>query len=89
MNASEKKRRAAGVIENYYPKQNAAAVRLLEEGVSIGDTIVIVGSKTYLKQQVSSMKKSGKNLLRAEKGDEIGLAVDGMVRKNDRVFIIN
>lgn len=89
MNASEKKRRAAGVIENYYPKQNAAAIRLLEEGISIGDTIVIEGSKTYLKQQVSSMKKGGKNLLRAEKGDEIGLAVDGMVRKNDKVFIIN
>jgi putative protease len=89
MNASEKKRRAAGVIENYYPKQHAAAVRLLEEGIAIGDTIVIEGSKTYLRQQVSSMKKSGKDLLRAEKGDEVGLTVDGMVRKNDRVFIIN
>ena len=51
--------------------------------------IVIEGSKTYLRQQVSSMKKGGKDLLRAEKGDEIGLIVDGMVRKNDRVFIIN
>ena len=89
MNASEKKRRAAGVIENYYPKQHAAAVRLLEEGIAIGDTIVIEGSKTYLRQQVSSMKKGGKDLLRAEKGDEVGLTVDGMVRKNDRVFIIN
>lgn len=89
MNASEKKRRAAGVIENYYPKQHAAAVRLLEEGITIGDILVIEGSETYLRQQVSSMKKGGKDLLRAEKGDEVGLAVDGIVRKNDRVFIIN
>lgn len=89
MNASEKKRRAAGVIENYYPKQHAASVRLLEEGIAIGDTIVIEGSKTYLRQQVSSMKKGGMDLLKAEKGDEVGLAVDGIVRKNDRIFIIN
>jgi putative protease len=89
MNASEKKRLAAGIIENYYPKQHAAAVRLLEDGITIGDIIVIEGSKTYLRQQVSSMKKGGKDLLRAEKGDEVGLAVDSIVRKNDRVFIIN
>lgn len=89
MNASEKKRRAAGVIENYYPKQHAASVRLLEEGIAIGDVIVIEGTKTYLRQQISSMKKGGKDLIRAEKGDEVGLAVHDMVRKNDRVFIIN
>ena len=77
MNASEKKRRAVGVIENYYPKQQAAAVRLLEEGIAIGDKIVIEGNKTYLRQQVSSMMKKGGRSSKAEKGDEVGLAVDG------------
>lgn len=88
MNASEKKRRAVGVVENYYPKQQAAAVRLLEEGIAVGDEILIEGNTTYLRQQVRSLKKRGKDLSRAEKGDEIGLAVDGIVRKNDRIFII-
>lgn len=88
MNASEKKRRAVGIVENYYPKQHAAAIRLLEEGLSIGDEILIEGNTTYLKQQVSSLMKKGINLQTAEKGDEVGLAVDRVVRKNDRVFII-
>jgi len=88
MNASEKKRRAAGVVENYYPKQQAAAIRLLEEGLAIGDEILIEGSTTYLKQQVRSLIKKGMLLQTAEKGDEVGLAVDGPVRKNDRIFII-
>jgi U32 family peptidase len=88
MNMSEKKRRAAGVVENYYPKKQAAAIRLLEEGIGVGDKILIEGSTTYLKQQVSSLKKEGKDLRRAEKGDEVGLSVDGIVRKNDRIFII-
>lgn len=89
MNASERKRRAAGVVENYYPKQHAAAVRLLESGISIGDAIIIEGQRTYLRQQVCSMKKGGMELQRAEKGDTVGLAVDAVVRKNDRVFIVN
>ncbi|MCC4770739.1 U32 family peptidase [Methanosarcina sp. DH2] len=88
MNASEKKRRAAGVVENYYPKQQAAAVRLLEEGLAVGDEILVEGNTTYLKQQVRSLMKKGISLQKAEKGDEIGLAVDGEVRKNDRIFII-
>lgn len=88
MNASEKKRRAVGVVENYYPKQQAAAIRLLEEGLAIGDEILIEGSTTYLKQQVRSLMKKGISLQKAEKGDEIGLAVDSTVRKNDRIFII-
>jgi U32 family peptidase len=88
MNASEKQRRAVGIVENYYPKQQAAAIRLLEGGLAIGDEIIIEGSTTYLRQQVSSLKKKGEVLEKAEKGDTIGLAVGGQVRKNDQIFII-
>ncbi|MDM7919952.1 MAG: peptidase U32 family protein [Methanosarcina sp.] len=88
MNSSEKKRRAAGVVENYFPKQQAAAIKLLEEGLAVGDEILIEGSTTYLKQQVCSLMKKGISLQKAEKGDEVGLAVDSIVRKNDRIFII-
>lgn len=88
MNASEKQRRAVGIVENYYPKQKAAAVMLLEEGLAIGDEIIIEGNTTYLRQQVRSLKKEGEVLEMAEKGDLVGLAVSGKVRKNDRIFII-
>lgn len=88
MNASKKKLKAVGVVENYYPKQQAAAIRLLEEGVAVGDQIYIEGSTTYLKQQVCSLRKGGSSLERAGKGEVVGLAVDGPVRKNDRIFIL-
>lgn len=81
MNASEKKRRAVGIVENYYPKKQAAAIKLLEGGLATGDEILIEGNTTYLKQQVSSLMKKGINLQTAEKGDEVGLAVDRAVRK--------
>ncbi len=88
MNASENKRRAAGIVTNYYPKAGAAAVRLLEEGLVVGDEILIEGSTTYLRQQVRSMRKEGLLLDRAEKGDEVGLSVEGKVRENDRIYIM-
>lgn len=88
MNASENRRRAAGIVTNYYPKAGAAAVRLLEEGLAVGDEILIEGSTTYLRQQVRSMKKGGLPLDRAEKGDELGLCVEGKVRENDRIYIM-
>ncbi len=88
MNASKKQRKAVGIIENYYPKQQAAAVKLLEEAISIGDEIVIEGNTTYLRQQVRSLMKEGKTIQKAEKGDTVGLAVNGHVRKNDQIFKI-
>lgn len=87
MNVSEKHRRAVGIVENYYPKQQAATIKLLEEGLAIGDEIIIEGSTTYLRQKVGSLKKKEEFLEKAEKGDTIGLAVNSKVRKNDRVFI--
>lgn len=89
MNVSEKKKKAVGIVTNYYPKQKVAAVRLLEEGIAVGDEIVIEGNTTYLKQSVSSLKKEEKNITKAEKGDEVGLAVNNIVRKNDLIYLIN
>jgi putative protease len=41
MNASSVRRQAVGVVQNYFVKQGAAAVRLMEGGLTVGDSIVI------------------------------------------------
>ncbi len=86
MNVSPVKRQAVGVVTNYFPKQNAAAVRLMEQGLAVGDSIVIEGYTTYLEQEVSSMIVDGETVKEAGQGLEIGLGVDDVVRENDRVF---
>ena len=86
MNVSPVKRQAVGVVTNYFPKQNAAAVKLLEQGLAVGDNIVIEGYTTYLEQEVSSMIIDGETAKEAGQGLEIGLGVDDVVRENDRVF---
>lgn len=89
MNASPVKREAVGVVTNYYPKKRAAAVKLLEQGLELGDNIIIEGNTTYLEQEVSSVFHEGENVNSIERGNDIGLAVDDIVRKNDRIFKIN
>ncbi|WP_406671163.1 peptidase U32 family protein [Methanolobus sp. ZRKC4] len=89
MNASPIKREAVGVVTNYYPKMSAAAVKLLEKGLNVGDHIIFEGSTTYLEQEVTSIVYEDENVNSIENGNEIGLKVEDIVRKNDRVFRIN
>jgi len=86
MNASPVRRQAVGVVLNYYPKRCAAAVRLLEQGLTVGDRIIIEGATTYLEQEVESLIWAGESISVAERGQEVGLGVHDRVRKNDRVF---
>ncbi|MBP1910483.1 peptidase U32 family protein [Methanolobus bombayensis] len=88
MNASPVKREAVGIVTNYYSKQSAAAVKLLEKGLENGDTIIIEGNTTYLEQEVTSIVQEGETVDSVERGNEIGIAVEDIVRKNDRVFRI-
>lgn len=88
MNVSPVKRQAVGVVTNYYSKQNAAAVRLLEQGLAVGDNIAIEGHTTYLEQEVMSLIVDGEAAKEAGRGQEVGLGVDRVVRENDRVYKI-
>jgi len=88
MNASKVSRQAVGVVLNYFPKQNAAAVRLNEQDLCVGDSIIIEGTSTYLEQQVESLMKDCESIIKANKGEEVGLSVVKRVRKNDRIYIV-
>ncbi|TGC10758.1 peptidase U32 [Methanolobus halotolerans] len=88
MNASPVKRQAVGIVTNFFPKNNAASVKLLEQGLTVGDNIIIEGNTTYIEQEVSCLIVDGESVNYAEKGNETGLAVVDRVRKNDRVFRI-
>jgi putative protease len=86
MNVSPVKRQAVGVVTNYYSKQNAAAVRLLEQGLAVGDNVTIEGHTTYLEQEIRSLIVDEEAVKEAWRGQEVGLGVDGVVRENDRVY---
>jgi translation elongation factor EF-1alpha len=74
-----------GRITHFYKKIGVAVVEL-SAPLQTGDTIHISGHITDLTQKVESMQMEHQNIERAEKGQGVGLKVNGEVRENDTVY---
>lgn len=78
----------AGVITHYFPKVEAAVVKLTKSPLSVGDRIVIKGHTSDFKEKVQSIQLDHAPIQNAEKGMEIGLKVKSKVREHDVVYKI-
>lgn len=78
----------AGVITHYFPKVEAAVVKLTKSSLSVGDSIVIKGHTSDFKEKVQSIQLDHVPIQNAEKGMEIGLKVKSKVREHDVVYKI-
>ena len=77
-----------GIITHYFPKVDAAVVKLTKAGLSIGDKIVIKGHTSDFKEKVDSIQLDHEPIQNAEKDMEIGLKVKSKVRDHDVVYKI-
>lgn len=77
-----------GVITHYFPKVDAAVVKLEKGNLSIGDKIIIKGHTSDFKEKVESIQLEHTPIQNAEKGMEIGLKVKSKVREHDVVYKI-
>ncbi|OIO36407.1 MAG: hypothetical protein AUJ74_02570 [Candidatus Omnitrophica bacterium CG1_02_44_16] len=75
-----------GAITHYFPKVNAAVVKL-KRPLKIGEPIWIKGKVTDFRQTVGSMQIDRKPIESARPGQEIGLQVFRDVRPGDLVFV--
>ena len=86
---AKEKKLYVGEIIKYYPKISVAELRVVDNPVSIGDTIHIIGKKTGLiRQTVRSMQVEKKDIQQADRGMVVGLKTDDKVRKGDKVYLI-
>jgi translation elongation factor EF-1alpha len=74
-----------GRITHFYKKIGVAVIEL-SAPLQIGDTIHIIGHATDLTQKVESIQMEHQNIERAEKGQGVGLKVNGEVRERDIVY---
>lgn len=78
-----------GEVVHYYPKISVAEVKIINNPISVGDTIHIIGKTTGLvRQKVESMQIDKNNIETAEKGMIIGLKTAEKVRKGDKVYVM-
>ena len=85
-NVAKEKRRAIGVVKNYYAKLGVAVVALQNSGLKVGDKLMIAGKTTYFKQDAESIFVDDVKVGHAKKGVLIGLKVSERVRENDVVY---
>ncbi len=75
-----------GIITHYFPKVDAAVVKLTKGSLSVGDKIVIKGHTSDFKEKVKSIQLDHVPMQNAEQGMEIGLKVKSKVREHDVVY---
>ena len=86
---AKEKKLYVGEIIKYYPKISVAELKVVDNPVSIGDTIHIIGKKTGLiRQTVRSMQVERKDIHKADRGMVVGLKTDDKVRPGDKVYLI-
>ncbi len=74
-----------GEVFSYYSNIGVAAIKLSSD-LKIGDVIKIEGHTTNFEQELTSMQVEHKNVEHAKKGDTVGIKVNELVRKHDKVF---
>ena len=71
---------------NYYQRAQAAEIRLWND-LQEGDEVIIQGPTTgSVVQKARSLQIHGKNIQKAQKGDNIGLMVKERVRPGDIIY---
>jgi putative protease len=76
-----------GKITHYFSNIGVAVV-VLSANIKAGELVHIKGRETDFKQLVESMQINHKELMRAEKGQEIGLKVDSAVKEGDIIYAL-
>ena len=75
-----------GRITHYFAKINVGILEITKGELHIGDTIHIKGHTSDFYQKVQSMQMEHSPVESANKGQSIGLKVEGAVREKDLVF---
>ncbi len=77
-----------GRVAHYYPKIGVAEIEVqAKQTLRIGDSLIVEGDKTgILEQEVLSMQMGHKNINKAGQGDKVGVKLDKIVKKQDKVY---
>ena len=74
-----------GKVAHFFGGISVAAIELKSE-LKVGDTILIKGATTDIKQKIESMQIENTPIQVAKKGQIVGMKVKDRVRENDLVY---
>ena len=80
------KEKVLGKLTHYFDKISVAIIKV-KNPFKVGDVIHIKGHTTDFVQRIESMQLEHENILKAKKGDEIGIKVKDYVRDHDIAYL--
>jgi len=84
---STKVKEYVGKVLNYYKKPSVAEIKLESGTLGEAEDILIIGPTTgVIETKAESMEIEKKKVKNVFKGQSVGLKIDGIVRKNDKVY---
>ncbi len=75
-----------GKVTHYFPKVQAAVIKITKDKIILGDNLRIKGSSTDFTQVADSIQIDRVPVPGAKKGQEIGLRVNSRAREGDLVY---
>lgn len=82
----EAKEKVLGIVDHFFGNISVAAIKV-KAPIKVGDVIHIKGHTTDFVQKIDSMQIEHQNVIKAKKGDDIGIKVKEKVRDHDIVFL--
>jgi len=80
------KEKLAGIVTHYFSNIKVAVINF-KDPVKIGDVVRIEGGKnTNFEQKITSMQEDHQEIVKAKKGQEVGLKVKEKVHEGYKVF---
>jgi len=80
--------RHIGSITHYFSRIEVVVIKLSKAGLSVGNTIHLLGSTTDFTQKVKSLQIESVDVQSAKKGELVGLKVGKKAKEGDKVFLI-
>lgn len=78
-----------GLVTNYFAHIGVAEVKVVDNGIKVGDSTIFTGNKTgALEQKIESMQVERESVNAVEKGTLVAIKVDEPVRRNDKMYVV-
>jgi len=81
---SEKK---IGTITHFFDNISVGIIKLDDE-IKIGDKVRFQGNTTNFDQEITEMQYDHEKIESADKGEEVGVKTNDIVREGDEVYLI-
>ncbi len=86
---NQNKGKLIGIVSHYFDKISVAAIKL-SAPLKVGDKIAFRDhlNNDLFEQEVASLQINRESINKAQKGDEVGLKVDGKIHDGNKVYLV-